>query len=47
MDNIGTEHRPSPRAVTGKWLLKNYLQDSKIKPGPINQLKSTKSMKTD
>jgi len=31
-----------------KWLLKNYLQDSKTKPGPINQLKTIKTtMNTD
>jgi len=33
-----------PRAVTGKWLLKikNYLQDSKIKPVLIHDLKTIK-----
>jgi hypothetical protein len=29
------ENRSRPRALTGKWLLKNEKQDSNIKPGPF------------
>jgi hypothetical protein len=36
---------PCPRAVTGNWLpgIKNYTEDSKIKPEPIYNLKARKT----
>jgi hypothetical protein len=36
------DNSSSPRVVTRKWLLKNYLQDPKVKPGPIDKLKTIK-----
>jgi hypothetical protein len=38
------ENRPSTRVATGKLLLKNKLQDSKIKPRPTHKLKTMKTV---